>query len=80
MYEEKLNIIDGHKLIQTKMENIVRKSEDYDLYYYDELDKKNKIVAQYIVKHSTSIYPPFSEYIEYQKFDVDGKLIEEKRV
>lgn len=80
MHKKELNIEDGHTLHQTKMENKVKKSEDYDLYYYDELDAYDNIVAKYIVKHSTSIYPPFSVYIEYQKFDVDGKLIEEKRV
>lgn len=80
MHEKELNIVDNHTLYQTKMENKVKKSEDYDLYYYNELDEDNSIVAKYIVKHSTSIYPPFSVYIEYQKFDIDGKLIEEKRV
>ena len=80
MHEKELNIKDGHRLHQTKMENKVRKSEDYDLYHYDELDLTDNIVAKYMVKHSTSIYPPFSVYIEYKKFDIDGKLIEEKRV
>jgi len=80
MHEKDLNIVDGHKLLQTKMENKVKKSEDYDLYYYDELDSNDNLVSQYIVKHSTSIYPPFSVHIEYQKFDIDDKLVEEKRV
>ena len=47
---------------------------------YDEFDAENNLVSKYIVKHTTSIYPPFSVYVEYQKFDVDGNLIEEKRV
>ena len=80
MPEENLNIKVNHKLVRTKMENKVKKSEDYDLYYYDEFDSEDNLVAKYIVKHSTSIYPPFSVYIEYQKFDIDGKLVEEKRV
>ena len=50
------------------------------MYYYDELDSSENLVAKYKVKHSTSIYPPFSVYVEYQKFDTYGKLIEEKRV
>ena len=62
------------------MEHKVKKSEDYDLYYYDEFDAEENLVSKYIVKHSISTYPPFSEYIEYQKFDVDGVLVEEKRV
>ena len=80
MHEKYLNLQDGHKLHQTKMESKVKKSEDYDLYYYDELDANENLVAKYIVKHSTSIYPPFTVYVEYQKFDSDGNLIEEKRV
>ncbi len=80
MHEENLNIKANHKLVQTKMENKVKKSEDYDLYYYDEFDAEDNLVSKYIVKHSTSIYPPFSVYVEYQKFDIDGKLVEEKRV
>ena len=80
MYTKQLNIKESHKLVQTKIENKVKKSEDYDLYYYDELDENKNFLAKYIVKHSTSMYPPFSEYVEYQKFDIDGKLVEEKRV
>lgn len=80
MHEKYLNLQDGHKLHQTKMESKVKKSEDYDLYYYDELNGNENLVAKYIVKHSTSIYPPFNVYIEYQKFDSNGNLIEEKRV
>ena len=80
MHEKNLNIKANHKLVQTKMENKVKKSEDYDLYYYDEFDAEDNLVSKYIVKHSTSIYPPFSVYVEYQKFDIDGKLVEEKRV
>lgn len=80
MHEKDLKIEDGHKLLQTKMENKVKKSEDYDLYYYDEFDADDNLISKYIVKHSTSIYPPFSVYVEYQKFDLDGKLVEEKRV
>lgn len=80
MNKKDLRIPSNHKLIQTKMENKVKKSEDYDLYYYDEFDAESNLVSKYIVKHTTSIYPPFSVYVEYQKFDVDGNLIEEKRV
>lgn len=80
MHKVDLRIPSNHKLIQTKMENKVKKSEDYDLYYYDEFDAEDNLISKYIVKHSTSIYPPFSVYVEYQKFDIDGKLVEEKRV
>jgi len=80
MHEKNLNIKTGHRLVQIKMENKVQKSEDYDLYYYDEFDAEENLVSKYIVKHSTSIYPPFSVYVEYQKLDINGKLVEEKRV
>ena len=80
MHEKDLNIKNDHILHQTNMENKVKKSEDYDLYYYDELDSNGNLVAKNIVKDATSIYPPFNAYIEYQKFDIDEKLIEEKRV
>jgi len=80
MHKKELNIADDHTLHQTKMENKVKKSEDYDLYYYDELDADDHIVAKYIVKHSTSIYPPFSVHVEYQKFGANGNLVEDKRV
>ncbi len=32
------------------------------------------------LKHSTSIYPPFSVHVEYQKFGANGNLVEDKRV
>lgn len=47
---------------------------------YDEFDAEDNLVSKYIVKHSISIYPPFSVYVEYQKFDTDGELVEEKGV
>ncbi|MFK2823435.1 hypothetical protein ACH5BK_10705 [Arcobacter sp. YIC-80] len=62
------------------MENKNKKSEDYDLFYYNELDESKKLVSKYIVKYFISKYPPFSQYIEYQKYDLDGKLLEEKRI
>ena len=71
MNKKDLRIPSSHKLIQTKMENKVKKSEDYDLYYYDEFDAESNLVSKYIVKHTTSIYPPFSVYVEYQKFALD---------
>lgn len=80
MHEDYLNIQSGHILNQTSFKNEVKKSEDFDLYTYDEVDQAGNLVARYEVKDATSIYPPFNRYIEYVKYDAKGKHIEEKRI
>lgn len=51
-----------------------------NLYYYEELNLNGSLVSKYILKYSISIYLLFSVYIQSQKFDINKKSIEEKRV
>jgi hypothetical protein len=80
MHEAALNIPRTHTLNQTSFKNVKKKSEDFDLYEYEELDGNGDLVARFEVKDSTSIYPPCNRYIEYIKYDSAGAKIEETRV
>ena len=66
-YREKIGITDNHKLVQTDTKWDQRKGQDTDIYCYDEVDELGNVVAKYIVKDSTSIYPPFDRNVSYDK-------------
>lgn len=76
MYEEKLNIPRNHKLVRKSIKNEQRKGHDADIYCYDELDKNGDLIAKYIVKDSTSIYPPQNTTVSFVKYDIDGAEVE----
>lgn len=76
MYEEKLNIPKGHKLVRKSSKSEQRKGRDTDIYGYDELDQNGQLIAKYIVRDSMSIYPPQSTIVSFVKYDIDGKEIE----
>lgn len=80
MYEKELNIPTGNILKQTKIESKQKKSEDIDTTWYDEIDIDGNIISKYIVKDATSIYPPYKRYVEYEKKDLWGTLLEDKRL
>jgi len=66
-YIRELKISDSHQLVQTNTTRDNKNSSDTDTYWYDELDEHGNIIAQYIIKDSTLMYPPFSRSISHEK-------------
>lgn len=67
-HAKKIGIPDAHKLVQTKpSEWAQRKGQDTDTYWYDEVDPTGAVVAKYIVKDSTSMHPPCTRSITFDK-------------
>ena len=66
-HKKRIGIPDAHELIQTDTKWEQRKGQDTDTYWYDEIDGAGNVVAKYIVKDSTSIYPPNNRSITYEK-------------
>ncbi len=77
--EEDLKLNDGHSLEQTSFENKIKGSEDMDITCYDEKDNDGNIVSKYKIYEITNKYPPFSQYTNYEKFDLEGTLVDEGR-
>jgi hypothetical protein len=75
MNKEKLGIPSNHSLIQTDTKCEQRKGHDTDICWYDETDEIGIIVAKYIVKDSTGIYPPQKRSITYDRLSIDGQII-----
>ncbi len=72
MFEEELNIPKNHKLVETKKSEWKQKrGQDTDTYWFDELNSEGEVVARYIVKDSTSMYPPFKRNITYEKINIE---------
>ena len=67
MHEEELKISKENTLVQTKTEWKQKRGEDIDTYWYDELNEKEELVAQYIVYDIASMHPPFGRTIRYDK-------------
>lgn len=57
----------SHELVQTQAMSSQRKGQDTDTYWYDQVDENGTVVAKWIVKDSTSIYPPFGRSILAEK-------------
>ena len=57
-----------------------KKGLDTDTYWFDEINKDGKLVAKYIIKDSTSIYPPQTRTITFEKYSIDGNLVEDGRL
>lgn len=66
-HEIKIGVAENNKLIQTDTKWEQRKGQDTDTYWYDEIDVTGNLVAKYIVKDSTSMYPPFGRTVSYEK-------------
>lgn len=66
-HKKKIGIPNDHMLVQTDTKWEQRKGQDTDTYWYNQVDSDGNIVAQYILKDSTSIYPPFGRTISYDK-------------
>lgn len=67
MHEEELKIPSEHSLVQTNTEWKQKKGQDTDTYWYNEIDAQGNIIAKYVVKDSTSMYPPFGRNITFEK-------------
>ncbi len=67
MYEELLNVNENHKLVQTNTKWEQRKGWDTDTYWFDEFNENGELVAKYIVKDETCIYPPFEHNVSYSQ-------------
>lgn len=66
-HKKKLGIPEGHTLVETDSKWEQRKGRDTDTYWYDEINENGVVVAKYIVKDSTSVYPPFGRNITWDK-------------
>lgn len=66
-HKKKIGIIDTHTLLQTDSKWEQRGGQDTDTYWYDEIDICGNIVAKYVLKDSTSIYPPHERNVDYEK-------------
>lgn len=75
MYRKSLGIPENHTLTQTDTKWAERKGQDTDTYWYDENNENGDIVARYVVKDSTCIYPPQKRTIQYEQFSSEGKSI-----
>lgn len=64
---KQFNIPANHTLVQKESKWEQRKGRDTDTYIYEELDPQGNVVAQYIEKDSTSMYPPFGRSVMYEK-------------
>ena len=69
-YIKKLNIPEEHKLVQTDTKWEQRKGQDTDTYWYDEVNQEGNTVAKYVIRDSTSMYPPFGRSINHEKIIV----------
>lgn len=65
--EKKIGIPETHKLVQTESKWEQRKGQDTDTYWYDEVDETGTVVAKYVVRDSTSMYPPFDRSVTFEK-------------
>jgi len=72
MYKKSMGVPDNHTLSQTDTKWAERKGRDTDTYWYDEKDESGNLVAKYVVRDTTSVYPPQTRSIEFEKLTVDG--------
>lgn len=75
MIATELGIPSHHSLVQTNSKCEQRKGHDTDINWYDETDENGALVAKYIVKDSTGIYPPQKRNITFDKFSLEGVII-----
>lgn len=66
-HKKQLGIPEGHTLVETDSKWEQRKGRDTDTYWYDEINENGVLVTKYVVKDSTSIYPPFGRSITWEK-------------
>ena len=69
-HRDKLQIPKEHELIQIHMNSKQKRGIDTDTYWYDELDQQGNMINKYIVYDSTSMHPPFSRTITFDKVEI----------
>lgn len=69
-YKKKLGIPEKHTLVKIDSKWEQRKGRDTDIYWYDEINESGIVVSKYIVKDSTSIYPPFGRSVTWDKVEL----------
>lgn len=67
LYEGKIGIASGHRLIATLTKYEENSNLEIDTYWYDEINSEGKVVAKYILKNSRSISPPRKNDITFEK-------------
>ena len=65
--KKKIGIPEENQVVETKSDWKARKGLDTDTYYYDEINQNGEVVNQYVVKDSTSMYPPFGRSVTWEK-------------
>lgn len=68
--KQKIGIPKEHQVVETKSQSEARKGLDTDTYWYDEVNPTGEVVNRYIVKDSTSMYPPFGRSVTWEKVDL----------
>lgn len=68
-HEKKIDLPANHKLMQTDTKWKQSRGQDTDTYWYDQVDENGTVVAKYVVKDTTSMYPPFGRSISYEKVE-----------
>lgn len=66
-HAKKIGIPTNHKLVQTETKWRQSKGQDTDTYLYDQVDENGIVVAKYVVRDSTSMYPPFGRNVSFEK-------------
>ncbi len=64
-YKKKIGLPESHTLSITSSNWAQRKGQDTDTYECEERNEQDEIIANYTVKDSTSIYPPFGRSITW---------------
>lgn len=67
IYRKKIGIPKENEFILTNSEWKQKHGQDTDSYWYDEIDRKGKIINRYIISDSTSMHPPFGRSITWDK-------------
>lgn len=78
--ENELNLPNGHFLEQIDFDTKVKKSEDMDITTYNEKNENGEFISKYKIYEITNTYPPFSQYTNYERYDINDNLIEEGRL
>ena len=68
-YKELIGIPESHQLVQTDSKWRQSGGKDTDTYWYDEVDEQGNVIAKYIVKDSTSMYPPQKNEVTFEKVE-----------
>ena len=72
MYRDLLEIPAEHQFVRTDMKWDIGKKQDIDTFWYDEKKATGEVVAKYIVKVTTYIYPPKKSDISFKKYSADA--------